>query len=665
MNYRREIDGLRAVAVLPVLLFHAGAPGFSGGYVGVDVFFVISGYLITGIVLDELSRGSFSFTGFYERRVRRILPALFVVILATLILSWWVLLPEDFKAFSKSMLAVVLFVSNFLFWSESGYFDASAELLPLLHTWSLAVEEQYYLIYPALVVLIFRRGIRQLSAMLAGVAVTSFALAAWGSRTYPDAAFYLLPFRSWELAAGALVALHLRSGRQLASRTAGSWWCLVGLFLLLASVSAFDRAMPWPGASALLPVAGAVLLILFAGPHNVVGRLLGSRVLVGVGLVTYSAYLWHQPLFALARLAALEEPSLAAMLMLCTLSVLLAALTWRFVEQPFRQKGFLNRRGVFMGALALSLGLASLAFLIHTQQGFPERVDRHARVADMFRWQGIATPCGERLPLPADIEAQCHWRAGVQPGDVHTLLVGDSHADAFLPALVAASRDLGIEHAYIGMGGCIPLLGVDVRSGVWPEGVCRALVQAQYEHARRLRPRNVLLVARWGMYIDGNNANRSARRYFLVENDGDPHSREHSRAVFVRALERTARAYAALGARVHLMEQVPQQTTEPRKVFFQLNRAGLWGEAAADTVIRRHALPYPQHQMQAARVRRLLDRLLSIEGFRVLNPEQVFCSVDRCWMGDRDGPWYQDRDHLNIRGAEKAALWVQRQLLDP
>ena len=206
MDYRREIDGLRAIAVLPVILFHAGFETFSGGFVGVDVFFVISGYLITTIIIAELEQGKFSIINFYERRARRILPALFLVMLVCIPLAWFWLLPRDMQDFSQSLVAVTVFASNILFWRESGYFDTAAELKPLLHTWSLAVEEQYYVIFPLFLMSFWRLGKRWIMILLVAVFVVSLALAQWASLAKPSAAFFLLPARGWELLVGAFAA---------------------------------------------------------------------------------------------------------------------------------------------------------------------------------------------------------------------------------------------------------------------------------------------------------------------------------------------------------------------------------------------------------------------------------------------------------------------------
>lgn len=653
--------------MLPVILFHAGLAGFSGGFVGVDVFFVISGYLITTIVFGELEKGEFSLARFYERRARRILPALFVVTMVTTAAAWFILLPEDLKELGKSLLAVALFASNFLFWNESGYFDTSAEYLPLLHTWSLAVEEQYYMLFPLLAVALFRRGRRTVVVGLCVIALGSFALAQWGAAAHPNAAFYLLPFRAWELMVGALAALHLsRTGMnppgadRFSNVLAG-----LGLVMIALSIYLYDRATPFPGVYALVPVIGAVLIVLFARPHNLVGQLLGMRVLVYVGLLSYSAYLWHQPLFALMRRASLEEPHIWVFLGLTVVTFALAFLTYRFVETPFRSgsKQF-SRRSIFMGSGSTASLVVVLAFVLHGNNGFPERIDGYAKVVDEFRWQELASPCHNEAALPAEVEARCRLPDAAAPTSVNVALFGDSHADAFLPAVVGATKQKDSSPAYIGLGGCIPLIGVDVRAGNWPADVCSTLAREQYNFAVRTKPENVLLVGRWSMYVDLVESASSARKYYLVEDESDPLSKDHSREVFVRGLERTVRSYEALGARVIFIEQVPQQLADPRAVFHRINQSGLWGQEGATELIERNSLPLSSLREQQASVRQLLDQLPPMENFTVLRPEEHFCRENLCAMGDKDGPYYHDHDHLNIRGAEFVSSWLAKQLAE-
>lgn len=363
MKYRREIDGLRAIAVLPVILFHAGIGLFSGGFVGVDVFFVISGYLITSIIVTELDRDSFSLARFYERRARRILPALFFVALTCLPFAWLWMFPQELKDFSQSLMAVAVFASNILFWQESGYFDSPALLKPLLHTWSLAIEEQYYLLFPLLLLLVWRFGRKRVVLLLAVLAASSLILAQWGALHKPAATFFLLPTRGWELLLGGFIAIY-HSGplprRQAGGKHLGEAAGIAGILLIFAAVFAFDETTPFPSFYTLLPTLGTALIILYATPDTLIGRLLSARLLVGIGLISYSAYLWHQPFFAFARLRSAEPPSTILMLGLAAASLVAAWVSWRFVETPFRRKSAFTRGQVFSLALVASVAVLGL-----------------------------------------------------------------------------------------------------------------------------------------------------------------------------------------------------------------------------------------------------------------------------------------------------------------
>jgi len=337
MRYRPEIDGLRAVAVVPVILFHAGFGRVSGGFVGVDVFFVISGFLITSILLAEHAEGRFSLRSFYERRARRILPALYVVLAACVPMALATMMPDESADFFRGLVSVVLFVSNFWLLQVTGYFQPAADDNPLLHTWSLAVEEQYYVFFPLLLLFLWRRGPW---AMLWGIgllSVASLALAEVGWRHWPEANFFLLPSRAWELGAGSLAAALAfgRGPRQGRAPLLAELAAAAGLAAILASIFAFDARTPLPGLYALVPVAGAAAIVGCAS-GTMVGRLLAAPPLRLVGLVSYSAYLWHQPLFAFARIGQAERPGHGEMALLVVVTFVLAALTWRLVEQPFR-----------------------------------------------------------------------------------------------------------------------------------------------------------------------------------------------------------------------------------------------------------------------------------------------------------------------------------------
>lgn len=430
MDYRREIDGLRALAVLPVIFFHAGFDAFSGGFVGVDVFFVISGYLITSIILAEMQAGTFSLVKFYERRVRRILPALFFVMAICLPLAWVWLLPSDMKDFSSSLMAVSTFSSNILFWKESGYFDSAAELKPLLHTWSLAVEEQYYVLFPLFLMLTWRFGQRWVVGLLIVVAIISLSVAEWKVFVAPMTTFFLLPTRGWELLLGAFIAFYLiKRNIEDPHRHVAAMCSFAGLAMILYAVFFFNSKTPVPGIYALIPTIGAALIILYATPQTLTGKILGSRLFVSIGLVSYSAYLWHQPLFAFARHASLTEPSVPLLILLSISSLILAYFSWRFVEQPFRRKGYISRKAVFVFAISTSLLFIGLGLLGYSTQGFESRYDESDRYLGGIRKADAGEYVGarfENLQLK-DFDAEDKRKK--------VLLIGDSYAKDLVNAV--------------------------------------------------------------------------------------------------------------------------------------------------------------------------------------------------------------------------------------
>lgn len=356
MKYRAEIDGLRALAVVPVILFHAGFDLFSGGFVGVDVFFVISGYLITTILVDDIEKKRFSIINFYERRARRILPALFFVMACCIPFAWMWMLPSQLKDFSQSLIAVSLFVSNVLFWRESGYFAVAAEKAPLLHTWSLAVEEQYYILFPVFLILAWRFGKNRVFWMIVVFAAISLGLSEWGWRHYATANFYLAPTRAWELFAGSIAAFIVMK-RGVGNNNP---LALLGLVAIIFSIFAYDESTPFPSIYALVPVLGVVLLVLYAGEETFAAKLLSTKLFVGIGLISYSAYLWHQPMFAFARIRSIAEPSGWLMMALGVVSFILAIFSWRYIERPFRARQKISRNFVFAFSV-LIISVASAA----------------------------------------------------------------------------------------------------------------------------------------------------------------------------------------------------------------------------------------------------------------------------------------------------------------
>ncbi|MGY2908687.1 acyltransferase family protein [Bradyrhizobium sp. URHC0002] len=493
MQYRREIDGLRAVAVVPVILFHAGFQIFRGGFVGVDIFFVISGYLITTIILGDMKDGRFSLLNFYERRMRRILPALFVMLAVTLPLAWLFLFPSDLKRFAQSLVAVSGFASNLLFWRTSGYFEESAELKPLLHTWSLAVEEQYYVLFPLFLLLAWRLGLRNIASLLVVVALGSLAYCQWGSVHQPDAAFYLLPSRAWELIIGALAAVYLftRPAPRMGT-LAGDIAGMAGIAMIAYSIFVFEKG-DLPGLRALVPTAGAALIILFASPRNMAGRVLASPVPVAIGLISYSAYLWHQPLFAFARVGRMNEPAVWVMASLALLSLALAAVSQKYVEVPFRNKTVFARRQIFTYAGVGTVLFVGLGVLGHLADGFESRLTPEQRTVLAFKsypYRDVYLEGTCFLTPEQDTFAhECKGTGG-------TVIWGDSHAAALSFGL---RETLGDVTQYTASA-CPPFMGLDISD----RPNCRKVNDFVLEQIRRLPSAQVFLHADWLHYRDLN-----------------------------------------------------------------------------------------------------------------------------------------------------------------
>jgi peptidoglycan/LPS O-acetylase OafA/YrhL len=335
------------------------------------VFFVISGYLITSIIISEKEANTFSFTQFYERRARRILPALFFITFIALPFAWFWLLPNELEEFGESLVAVSLFASNILFWLKTDYFATDAELIPFLHTWSLAVEEQFYILFPLLLGSLWMLGKRWLIGIISLIALASLSFSEWLWHYDAEANFYLLTTRAWELMIGALTGFYLYYNpqqKQQQSKTAQAS-SMIGLLLIFYAIFFFDKSIPFPGLYALIPTLGTMCIILFATPYTLAGKLLSLPLFVGIGLISYSAYLWHQPIFAFVRIHHLETPSISLLASLSILSFVLAYFSWKWIEQPFRNKQRFSQRAIFLLAIMGSLTFITIGLWFISSNG--------------------------------------------------------------------------------------------------------------------------------------------------------------------------------------------------------------------------------------------------------------------------------------------------------
>lgn len=465
--HRTEIDGLRALAVLPVILFHAGVSTFSGGFVGVDIFFVISGFLIGRILITEIGSGIFSLVDFYERRARRILPALTVMLFSCAIFAWAWMPRSDFANFSMALLAVSVFASNIWFWRSTDYFAPDAESNPLVHTWTLSVEEQFYVFVPLLLMALLPRG-RRLAFAVIGVGVmASLIISHWGAIAKPEPTFYLLPTRAWELGIGVLAAFVDCSSKPLPrNRFRDEALSDAGLFAIIAAIFTYDSQTPFPSLYTLLPTAGAAAILLFARHGTFCHWLFSRRPLVFVGLISYSAYLWHQPIFAFARIKGIEDGR--SYLLLSALAISLAYISWRHIEAPFRDRRRIGRRAIFISSGVVTLALFTLAglglampnvqsdvykSLLSPQEADNDRLIQRYAVANeaeiliddglcRFPFWQVDAAFRERF-------AKCRRIYGPA-----LLVVGDSHAQNLFNAIVQEFPDAFVIGAV--RGGCRP-----------------------------------------------------------------------------------------------------------------------------------------------------------------------------------------------------------------
>jgi peptidoglycan/LPS O-acetylase OafA/YrhL len=623
LKYRAEIDGLRALAVVPVILFHAGFELFSGGFVGVDVFFVISGYLITTILIDDIENNRFSIVNFYERRARRILPALSFVMLVCIPFAWMWMLPSQMKDFSQSLVAVSLFASNILFWRESGYFDASAEEKPLLHTWSLAVEEQYYVLFPIFLFFAWRFGKNRVFWIIVVVAAASLLLSEWGFRNKPTANFYLAPTRAWELLAGSIAAFIVQN-RGVKANNALS---LLGLAAILFSIFAYDESTPFPSVYALVPVIGVVLLVLFAEKDTLVAKFLSMKLIVGMGLIRYSAYLWHQPLFAFARIKLVDEPTMPLMSFLAIASIALAILSWKFVEEPFRsRKGLISKRSIVFSCSAISLiGFLIIGLLGHQGILNPRVSGAYAEIQNKFsdlEYGGDGYNWVEEVSKPK------------------YLLVGDSHAKQYFRSFNKIINNVSM----YAVSACISLPDLinEYKFQNIQRTDCINLHKIYLDYLRRNPSIKTLFIAhRW------------EKQFFELSSGkvvGRANQSIEAKKVFLDNLE-SLFSLMPKDVKVVIIGNVPAAY-----VAGQGMQQGLINCLAVNEAVNAESecpLTYEKSLRESLWINKLLFKLAKkLDNVNYFDPGTVLCNSDECYVVNNGRLIYSDHAHLTSYGAD-------------
>lgn len=626
MKYRPEIDGLRALAVFPVILFHAGFGLFSGGFVGVDVFFVISGYLITTIIINDIENKRFSIVNFYERRARRILPALFFVMLVCIPFAWIWMLPSQMKEFSQSLVAVSFFASNILFWTESGYFDAASEEKPLLHTWSLAVEEQYYVLFPIFLIFAWRFGKNRVFWMIVVMAAISLLLSEWGWRNSATANFYLAPTRAWELFAGSIAAFIVKS-KGVNKNNALS---LIGLAAIVFSIFAYDENTPFPSVYALVPVLGVVLLVLYAHKDTLVAKLLSTKVFVSVGLISYSFYLWHYPLFAFKEILWFQFGVLESSLTILV-AFFLAYFSWRFVEKPFRNKRQIGAGGVLGFSIIGIISFLIFGFAGYSSEGFSKRFEYsdnnfHRNIAQQNSY------CTQKYPTLNQFK---NCRLSNLILDPTIALIGDSHSIVLYEALIAQYPNESI--ITIERTNCLPF----VNDYLLNSNDCNNLQDDLYDFFdSNPQIKTVILAGYWGYLASGGFSYRGVG--YRISDD----ITEHDASSFLKNANRFFKNVGHKTRKIYLIEDHPDidfspvRCTEVRMPVFRAKGS-------------RCHMDYSSYLPRKREVDDLLFSLLRVNpNIKYVTTNRHFCDSKKCWSMANKVNLYDDGDHLTLSGAE-------------
>ncbi len=642
MNYRKEIDGLRALAVLPVILFHAGFSTFSGGYIGVDIFFVISGYLITSIILSEIASDKFSLVNFYERRARRILPALSLVLITTVLLGY-ILMPADLlKTFSQSLVSVTTFSSNIYFYLTNDYFSTASDEMPLLHTWSLAVEEQYYFFFPIILAVLWRFGKKFAFISIMIFATSSLSLAQYlAEQGVVNANFYLIFSRAWELLLGSAIAFFPLVHNKIPKRIKDVLGC-IGFSLIILSILVFDEQTPFPSFYTLLPVVGTCLIILFSHSNTFIGQLLSQKVFIFIGLISYSLYLWHQPLFAFLRMKSVGEPDEVLFLLAIIITFVLAYFTWRFVENPFRNKSKYDRKLIFKLSSYSIVFFLVVGLIGHYSNGYEGRFDAK-NYSDSIVFSPKRVEChtkGIDYLRPAE---SCEYFSD----NVTWASLGDSHTVEPAYALAERLREGNVGLIQLSFSGCPPSLFFESILPGCADWFKESLIYLEDSSSIK----NVLLGFRYSSFLFGDQLSP----YPNVPND-DPRlnittkayikSKNELRELYWQSLEESINRILNSGKRIYVLYPIPELPMNINKAIVPFS---IFNDKT--TLDLQHSTTRDYYFTRNEYILKKLDSLSYTDRLVAIKPYDIFCKENYCPAVVNGQALYFDDDHLSLFGA--------------
>jgi peptidoglycan/LPS O-acetylase OafA/YrhL len=643
-TYRPDIDGLRAVAVIPVILFHADVSNFTGGYVGVDIFFVISGYLITNVLMKDINHGKFSLLRFYERRIRRLFPALFTVLIVSTCVASWIMFPSELNNYGKSLFSATLFYSNYHFMFDAGYFTSPAETKPLLHMWSLAVEEQFYILFPVYLYLASRFFKNKVGIATVAILLASLLYSIVIVYTAPADAYYSTPARAWELMVGSVLAIYPR-GRSLTPRMA-NFLTTIGLSAIIYSILFFTKETLFPGPMALFPVIGSALII-FAGESkkNFVGTILTSNIFRYPGLISYSLYLWHWPVLVLYKMYAVGPVSDIEIAILIGVIIILSYISWRFVEGPFRtRKIFPNQKSAIFAGGAVIFASASIGVILILGDGFPARFSSEVNRVLAVKADNLELSSCRILDAQANHGLKVCQLGADTKGQPTFAVWGDSHGEAILSGINKSAKLSEMKGVFIGRGGCLPLLGVHQISPEYVTCVDAADTFMLYlsEHPEIDK---VILISRWAIYAMGKRfGNEKGHTVYIKDMETVSPSLEENKRVFARSVERTFDKLSLLEKKIVVVAQVPEtQWSIPEDT----------ARAKLLSIVLEFRPKINDYLARQAYVTEVINKSKEKYSFEIVQPHKEICTGDYCMVYDDGVPIYRDSNHITNAYADK------------
>lgn len=659
-KYRPDIDGLRAVAVLAVVAFHAFPSWVRGGFIGVDVFFVISGYLISTIIFENLDRGTFSFSEFYARRIKRIFPALLLVLIACFSFGWFALLTDEYKQLGKHIAAGAGFMSNFILWNEAGYFDNSAETKPLLHLWSLGIEEQFYIVWPLLLWFFWKRKFNLLAIIIV-VAITTFIFNINGVKQDMVAAFYSPQTRFWELLSGSLLAwvslykkynfanlkhkldfwlsrIAYSEKQESDGKALSNVLSFVGLLLLVYGFWRINKKLIFPGKWALVPVLGAVLIITADSKAWVNRTILSNKVAVWFGLISFPLYLWHWPILSFARIVESEVPSRNIRIAAVVLSIALAWLTYRLVERPLRFGKHGKAKVVVLVVLMTIVGFVGYNTFSRDGLSFREFNKKFISYNESIKVPNRAKEC---FDIPHAYKTNGDWfcNLGEIDSPVDYFAYGDSHALSLIPALENFAIENKLKIQFAGTSGCPSILGIQSVRG--ESGIemynCKELNERIFNYVKSSGIKSVILANRWTYYTE--SLSRPAEFNAIARDLSLPVDKLSSAKDLLWAIKNTVSRYSSIGVKVIFIEDNPQQIYEPKGVL----RKG----RGIESEYLKLSVSSDEHK----RNQKLVNEALRNTGAKVINLDDILCNENICPLVANSNFLYSDDDHLSVAGS--------------